>query len=424
MASPRQNGMSGAVQPPLPPSTTSTSAQSQEQQEPLLSLITSTHPLLSTAINGSLSAYSSSKSYSPSFRYGAEFIERNIGTPVASTVGSVGRRTGVEGGLRWALQRRESSSDAQNGPSKRRKMDELDVEKGMREAEQLPPYDDQRSPRYEEIGTGNAVTPPSTNGNGEIMVQSDASSPEPQGRPWQRRLMISTSGLGVAMSEESLRNLTYCLQWLRGANTRLGTVIANLKALFAEWDGSGQQQRSQDMQSQSTTTTQTRSENGQADPHGHFAARVEALRTEVFALLKQCVNIVSTYAGTSLPDNARNLVRRHLNSLPRRFMIANRSTTSAAPSPSADGSANTSTEGSGSETRTNAHRAVVLAQEGLDMMVQVTQVVNDTLVSAESWCDKLGRKRQRERSSGEIQVQQNGNGNGIQRPEAVHLVSS
>src|SRR3982074_14587 len=88
-----------------PPATQS----EQPQPEPLLSLLTSTHPLISSAINGSMSAYTTSKSYSSRFKYGAEFIERNIGTPVASTVGSVSRKTGVEGGLRWALQRRETN---------------------------------------------------------------------------------------------------------------------------------------------------------------------------------------------------------------------------------------------------------------------------------------------------------------------------
>jgi hypothetical protein len=42
---------------------------------------------------------------------------------------------------------------------------------------------------------------------------------------------------------------------------------------------------------------------------------------------------------------------------------------------------------------TSAHHVLVLAEEGLDMMVQVSGVVNDTLVSAESWCQKLRRSR-------------------------------
>ena len=76
--------------------------------EPLLALLTSQHPLLSSAIN----AYASSKSYSPRFRVGAEFVERNIASPVASTVGTAGRMSGVETGVRWWLQRSDSVSSA------------------------------------------------------------------------------------------------------------------------------------------------------------------------------------------------------------------------------------------------------------------------------------------------------------------------
>lgn len=34
-------------------------------------------------------------------QYGANLVERNITTPVVSTVSTVGRMTGVESGLRW-----------------------------------------------------------------------------------------------------------------------------------------------------------------------------------------------------------------------------------------------------------------------------------------------------------------------------------
>jgi hypothetical protein len=54
-----------------------------------------------------------------------------------------------------------------------------------------------------------------------------------------------------------------------------------------------------------------------------------------------------------------------------------------------DGSANTNA----SEAARSGRRVMVLAQEGLDMMTQVSRVVNDTLVSAEGWCEKLGRRR-------------------------------
>ncbi|KAJ5104448.1 hypothetical protein NUU61_001795 [Penicillium alfredii] len=341
-------------------------------QEPFLSLLTSSHPLISSAINGSVSAYTTSKSYSPRFKSSAEFLERNIGSPVASTVGTVGRKTGVESGLRWALQRRDSTTDS-NRTKKRRKVagevspPAMDIEhepdhplhshvrspSDLSMAETLPPYDDMRSPRYEEKpGRQN----PST---------------------WQSRLVISTSGLGVAMSEESLRSLQYCLTWLRWANGRLGKSIVALQNAVTEWENHKARQGQQlahDVENGNPSST------GQ-ESASLLTQRIQAVKADVVSTLKQVVDVVSKYAGGALPENARLLVRRHLTSLPHRFQVAS---TSQPPPESAAAS---------SDATVNAHRILVLAQEGLDMMAQVSGVVNDTLVSAEHWCERLGRKR-------------------------------
>ncbi|KAJ5702596.1 hypothetical protein N7488_010144 [Penicillium malachiteum] len=349
------------------------------QPEPLLSLLTSSHPLISSAINGSVSAYTTSKSYSARFKSGAEFIERNIGSPVANTVGTVGRKTGVESGLRWALQRRDSARDATHS-SKRRKVNaetaqDMDVERDPEEVENqpqsesqprtrssselsmtetLPPYDDMRSPRYEE--KPGRQTPPT----------------------WQSRLVISTSGLGVAMSEESLRSLTYCLTWLRWANGRLGRAIVALQNALTEWDNHKKSQSQQDQGGESASL---------------LTQRIQAVKADVLSTLKQVVDVVSKYAGGALPENARHLVRRHLTSLPHRFQMA--STSQPLP-----GSVEASTDAT-----VGAHRILVLAHEGLDILGQVSGVVNDTLVSAEHWCERLGRKRPDNKSAPDAEKQ-------------------
>ena len=348
---------------------TPTAQSEHTQAEPLISLLTSTHPLISSAINSSMSAYSSSKSYSSRFKYGAEFLERNIGSPVANTVGSVSRKTGVEGGLRWALQRRDTNESTDR--SKRRKTDpnstevdeNTDIEKALPTlsemhrnrsmsetsySETLPPYDDQKSPNYAEVQ----------------QHDQPSNSPE-QNRTWQKRLMISTSGLGVAMSEESLRRLTYCLKWLKWANGRLNSAVLALKTMLEKWE-----------EEKLTNSTDEKSSQNRALLLQHM----QAVKEDVLRTLKQVVNIVSKYTGGALPENAGSLVRSHLLSLPPRFQ-------SASTSPSSPDSA-----GSGSEEASSAHRVLVLAQEGLEMMSQVHRVVDDTLVSAQTWCERLGRK--------------------------------
>lgn len=309
--------------------------------------------------------YTSSKSYSPRFKTGAEFIERNIGSRVVNTVGNVGRRTGVEGGLRWVLQRRESSDPSAANTGNARSLDAMDIEKGidikpshtrrssgLSIAETLPPYDTHSSPNYEEL------------------TALDSGATRSQQGTWPSRLMISTSGLGVAMSEESLRSLTYCLKWLKWANTRLGNSIIILRRVLEEWEAAKQQQL-------------TENGNSGAMPRSTaaLAQQIQQIKQDVLQTLKQVVDVVSKYAGGALPENARNLVRRHLTSLPQRFRIAS-------TSPRA-----TEVSDPQSDTPNSAQRVLVLAVEGLDMMAQVSGVVNDTLVSAEGWCDKLRRSK-------------------------------
>ena len=47
--------------------------------------------------------------------------------------------------------------------------------------------------------------------------------------------------------------------------------------------------------------------------------------------------------------------------------------------------------------REGAQKVLVLAKEGLDMMAQVSGVLDGTIVSAEEWCERLGRKKRQER---------------------------
>ena len=89
----------------------------------------------------------------------------------------------------------------------------------------------------------------------------------------------------------------------------------------------------------------------------------------------------SKYAGGALPENARILVRRHLTSLPQRFRIA----TMSDRNPNSQDSESALTEG--------AQKVLVLAKEGLDMVVQVSGVVDGTIVSAEQWLDRMGKRR-------------------------------
>ncbi|TAQ89473.1 hypothetical protein B7494_g2236 [Chlorociboria aeruginascens] len=377
--------------------TPSPAFQKGQQPEPLLSLLTTSHPLIGTAIGGSISAYSASKNYSPRFKSSAEYVERRF-TPVVNTVGSVGRMTGVEGSVRWFLGGRRPShhtpSDYDEGSNKRRKVfsdDQMDrnvpqdpypvhrqdSHYGTRRPSQsstvdsLPAYDEFRSPSYEAAQ--------------QALVSTNTDEAISPGGSWQSRLVLSTSGLSVAMSEESLRSLKYCLGWLKWANEHIGKVITALKAALEQYDSGSHSSTSAAITGGGGHPIKKNEEAGQLITRSEaersvLNAKIAELKADVLKTLKEVIDIVSKYAGGALPENARILVRRHLTSLPQRFRMASTATVNGPRTGDGDIS-------------DGANRVMVLAKEGLDMMAQVSGVLDGTIVSAEEWCERLGRKK-------------------------------
>ncbi|CAK7567543.1 MAG: transcriptional regulator opi1 [Sporothrix epigloea] len=451
------------------------SRQRTPVSEPLFSLLTTSHPLLAKTIEGTTSAYNTSKNYSPRFKSGAEYVEGYL-TPIGNTIGSVSRVTGVEGGVRWFLgggrRRRQHQPPTAAGEEelskpgfyKRRK---LDLRRGARTSstpgvnaqnggargasspklqeavpqatvaridrpnsdvnlpsrvrndfheerrlsmstvETLPAYDDYRSPEYTEaVGSGslsqNESTPASGTATPAIQRQQQQQSEHQeqnaigQSAAWQSRLVMSTSGLSVSMSEESLRSLKYCFNWLRWAHGNIDKVIDSLKTVLDQCDSAGRTAEGSARATGSTASAKDDEEEDSTSAEAHLnelAARVATLRGDLLQTLRGAVDTVSKYAGGALPDNARVLVRRHLTSLPQRFSLANQAEAEAnamrtrengRPGPA-----------SGKEVRGGAQRVLVLAKEGLDMMSQVSGVLDSTIVSAEEWCERLGTKTAR-----------------------------
>ncbi|KAM5344743.1 hypothetical protein ACJ41O_010605 [Fusarium nematophilum] len=387
------------------------------QPEPLLSLLTTTHPFLASAVGGATSAYGGAKNFSPRFRSGAEYVEGYL-TPIANTVGSVGRVTGVEGGVRWFLgagrRQNSSASDLEAGNSKKRRKVDNEGEpisnkrlegEGMKQiagydqgygeaptqqepfsppsksvsrrmsttstVDTLPAYDEMRSPAYTETADSQSEPRPNSRSNGA----------------WQSRLIMSTSGLSVAMSEESLRSLKYCLQWLRWANDHIARVITALKTTLEQYEKtdespSGQQNESE-KQPMLGEGPNDSTDNSQGQSRTELAARISTLKGDVLKTLQAAILTVSKYAGGALPDNARILVRRHLTSLPQRFRVATMS----------DNASQNGDKDSESALTEGAQKVLVLAKEGLDMVTQVSGVVDGTIVSAEQWLDRMGKRR-------------------------------
>lgn len=387
-----------------------------EPQQPMLSLLTSNHPWLGGTISGSLAAYNLTKDYSPRFvKYGAELVERNVGSPMVNTVSSVGRRTGMEKNLRRYLgEQHRRPSDLEQGdadaPRKRQRAaspavaDAMEVDSRTSSrtrggshssyAESLPAYDDQRSPNYEENATMTDST--TTTAGKEPERRQQSSAVQDRRVAWSTQLIMTTSGLGVALSAASLRSLKQCLHLLRGATSHIDSVMRALKLVLSEYETALRQRRTSDSSDDSP-----RQDGKEKDDEVRvIAEKIKTLSSDIWQTLQSVVQSVSRYTGGALPQNASQVVRTQLLSVPQRWQLAGRRTANAPADEEAGEAA-----GDGEAVR-GANRMLAFAMEGLDMMGQITTVVDGTVQSAESWLARIGR----------APPSQNGEGSAEKRP--------
>ncbi|KAL8832815.1 MAG: hypothetical protein Q9170_004737 [Blastenia crenularia] len=437
------------------------SYQQHPQPEPLFSLLTSQHPLLSHAINNSLSAYTSSKSYSPRFKYGAELVERHIGSPVATTVTRASRLTGVESAARWLYKRPESSRwrrsgrRARKGVTAENNSGERDVEQGLHDGVprhlqghtessmsmgdaipddavpqySAPEYDrtlhadpspndvlpsyyaEVSSPRYEQQD-------PSRQPKQDPAPQPNQNHP-PYSASWRSQIITTTSGLGVAMNDRSLKSLKYCLSWLRWANRHVGSLTKTLIDVIQEHTASHQEPSAPP---NPEARSGVRSAYKPRD-QGAIRRHMHDLKIGIVETIGDATECVRVYASGALPENAFNLVQAHILSLPSRLLSTaparNKQSTSdqsmSSPSTSAQ---DVPAQGQGTPAQSppsesglvqvpppnsepclpeydvsSAQQVVLMATEALDMMSQISGIVAATIDSAETWLDRFSRSR-------------------------------
>lgn len=344
------------------------------ESEPILKLFTKAHPWVGGTINGSLNAYSTTKNYSPAIvRHSAETIERNIGAPMANAVASVGRITGVESGLRWYYGGNAARQDEMESVSnKRRRTDgNSDLEDGMggrevhmrrdsEDSQYPPPYGTSKPPSYRE----------------EASPQRPADRPS-HSRSFSNQVIVTTSSLGVALSVTSRRSLRFCLQLLEQGALRTQTITQALSMVLKQYDEARESyhQRNPNPEKGDGEEIERPKTPDQDEAARHLATLIKQHSDDIWQTIQQVVNTVSNSAGAALPENARVFVRNQLMSLPQRWRwVSDRS------------------GGLESETSRSAHRMIAFASEGLDMMSQVTEAFRVTLVGAEQWLERAGRR--------------------------------
>lgn len=186
------------------------------------------------------------------------------------------------------------------------------------------------------------------------------------------------------MSEESLASLRWALACLSWANRHLTRLVLRLRdAIEQSAQANGPlSPRSNDSGNQQDAHTARSEEH--APNSKEMENHIQSLAAEVIYIIKRVNNGVSEYAASALPENARILVGKYLKSIRVSFQRAF--------SESEDNGNGQGESVSGSET--SARKALLLAREALDKLAQVSGIVEGTIVSAEEWCDRLGRRRE------------------------------
>lgn len=222
---------------------------------------------------------------------------------------------------------------------------------------------------------------------------------------------VTAGGLSAAMSEESMKSLKYCLQWLQYATAHIEHQITILRDLIVKLN------------------------HGELDLSSPASQNLSAIKGDVVNTIRGVVDVVGKYAGGALPEPARSSVKAFILSLPARWATVNRNPSAidsngrqgafgnspSSPSfSSAHVSDHTGRRSSSSSlssstsvarqqaaaTAVAANRVLSLAVESLDILRSVTVVFGESLDRADLWVERLRvlglqRKRAHEQAAAE-----------------------
>ncbi|KAI1796732.1 Opi1-domain-containing protein [Ganoderma leucocontextum] len=292
-------------------------------------------------VNSALRAYEQSKASSRVVKYGAEMMESSVKTisrPVIDRlpVGQLDEFASRQLDRLNSYTRRASSSDRSRSDSadsrdSRRLWESRDVsmtrspsreswlredEARSRESTSIPSplsaIPDSRTPTPHSISSQpeRPTLPPAST----LTQHADAQENQQvaQRSRWQA-VFLEAGGISAAFSEESMRRLKYCLQWLQYATAQIDAQILVLRNFIASLQLNGTLPHGVPISPQHLHTLQT-------------------AKRDVLDTIRQVVDVVSRYAGGALPEPARSRVRSFILCLPRKWAAASGASMDSAPS--------------------------------------------------------------------------------------------
>ncbi|KAG1445903.1 hypothetical protein G6F56_009751 [Rhizopus delemar] len=176
---------------------------------------------------------------------------------------------------------------------------------------------------------------------------------------WHQIVMHASSAAGTTaavISEESMKCLRYCLNWLQYASQHIEQQMNLLRRYLV-----------------SLNNSQNNSLISQDTP-------LPKIKKEIVDTLRKVVEVISKYAGTGLPEQAKAAVRSFILALPSRWAALHSKATSPTASPALK------PVNSFHETSTNV---LNFGAESVEMIQSVAHVFSDTIERAELWLNRL-----------------------------------
>ncbi|KAG0740225.1 hypothetical protein G6F29_004159 [Rhizopus arrhizus] len=176
---------------------------------------------------------------------------------------------------------------------------------------------------------------------------------------WHRIVLHASSAAGTTaavISEESMKCLKYCLSWLQYASQHIEQQMNLLRRYLVS------------------------STDHQAVIHQQPDNTLSKIKKEIVDTLRKLVEVISKYAGTGLPEQAKASVRSFILALPSRWAILHSKTTSPATSPALKPT---------DITQETSIKLLNFGGESIEMIQSVAHVFSDTIDRAELWLNRL-----------------------------------
>ncbi|KAJ2869263.1 transcriptional regulator opi1 [Coemansia erecta] len=260
--------------------------------------------------------------------------------------------------------------------------------------------------------TTSASTSPYTNGKNRDVAnirdggssQHEAAPSSTGGRGWiVGNFVASAKERAIAYREDSMRRLKYCLDWVVYSAALISQHMRDLRALLASLQEAAHIALSGDAANSNNYNVNDamvhRDPQQQRWRRQHeLALRLAKARREIVSAVRKAVGVVSNYAGSVLPGEARRQVRNLILGMPGRWMAVDTAMSQSGGSGSGGTPSVVSETNSGPSSpalvgadlapaniEATTRRTLAFASESFQMLNSISGVFGHLYANAERW---------------------------------------